>query len=429
MQYKEALDFIYSRRKYEKSAGHERISALLDALGNPQQSLKFVHVVGTNGKGTVSTMISEGAKASGIRTGLFTSPFVIDFCERIQVNNEYISHTALADIIEKVKAGCEAIEKDGLNPTFFEVVLAAALLYFKESSCSLAVLEAGIGGKNDSTNIIPAPEVTVITAISLDHTEVLGETTEKIAKEKCGVIKKGSTVVSFPPENAGFDFIPQPHDAFEVIKDVCRKTGCALVVPDMSRISVTDGKTLHFGSTEAAINFSGDHQTANAACAVLALRALHSHGFPISDEAVKRGLENAFLPARMEKISDRPAVIIDGGHNIGCIKALIRMLQKDYPGKEITALLGFMKDKDYESCIRLFAPVCKNMVFTLADPVRGETSEKLKKSADALCENIFTDDRIEESLKTALRLTGNDGITVCAGSFYLVSEIRKILCG
>ena len=174
MQYNEALDFIYSRRKYEKSAGHERISALLDALGNPQQSLKFVHVVGTNGKGTVSTMISEGAKASGIRTGLFTSPFVIDFCERIQVNNEYISHTALADIIEKVKAGCEAIEKDGLNPTFFEVVLAAALLYFKESSCSLAVLEAGIGGKNDSTNIIPAPEVTVITAISLDHTEVLG---------------------------------------------------------------------------------------------------------------------------------------------------------------------------------------------------------------------------------------------------------------
>lgn len=429
MQYNEALDFIYSRRKYEKSAGHERIIALLDVLGNPQQSLKFVHVVGTNGKGTVSTMISEGAKASGIRTGLFTSPFVIDFCERIQVNNEYIPHTALADIIEKVKAGCDAIEKDGLNPTFFEVVFAAALLYFKESSCSLAVLEAGIGGKNDSTNIIPAPEVTVITAISLDHTEVLGETTEKIAKEKCGVIKKGSTVVSFPPENAGFDFIPQPHDAFEVIKDVCRKTGCALVVPDMNTLSVTDGKTLHFGSIEATINFSGDHQTANAACAVLALRALRSHGFPISDEAVKRGLENAFLPARMEKISDRPTVIIDGGHNIGCIKALIKMLQKDYPGKEITALLGFMKDKDYESCIRLLAPVCKNMVFTLADPVRGETSENLKKSADALCENVFFDDRIEESLKTALRLTGNDGITVCAGSFYLVSEIRKILCG
>ena len=131
MQYQQALDFIYSRRKYEKSPGHERIAALLDVLGKPQNSLSFVHVVGTNGKGTVSTMISEGTKAAGIRTGLFTSPFVVDFCERIQVNNKYIGHDDLADIIEKVKAGCEAIEKDGLNPTFFEVVFAAALLYFQ----------------------------------------------------------------------------------------------------------------------------------------------------------------------------------------------------------------------------------------------------------------------------------------------------------
>ncbi|MGN1443173.1 MAG: bifunctional folylpolyglutamate synthase/dihydrofolate synthase, partial [Acutalibacteraceae bacterium] len=150
MQYTEALDFIYSRRKFEKSAGHERIAALLDTLGNPEKGLQFVHVVGTNGKGTVSTMISEGAKASGIRTGLFTSPFVVEFCERIQVNNEYIRHSELAEVIEKVKAGCEKIEKDGLHPTFFEVVLAAALVYFQECSCSLAVLEAGIGGKNDS---------------------------------------------------------------------------------------------------------------------------------------------------------------------------------------------------------------------------------------------------------------------------------------
>lgn len=429
MQYQQALDFIYSRRKYEKSPGHERIAALLDVLGKPQNSLSFIHVVGTNGKGTVSTMISEGTKAAGIRTGLFTSPFVVDFCERIQVNNEYIGHDDLADIIEKVKAGCETIEKDGLNPTFFEVVFAAALLYFKETGCSLAVLEAGIGGKNDSTNIIPAPAVTVITAVSLDHTEVLGDTTEKIAKEKCGVIKKGSTVVSFPPENGGFDFIAQPGDAFSVIEETCRKTGCPLLVPDMSKISVSGKNTLHFGGMTASINFSGDHQIANAACAALALTALRSHGFSVPDEAIKAGLENAFLPARMEKISDDPTVIIDGGHNIGCIRALLKMLEKDYPGRKITALLGFMKDKDYENCIALFAPVCQNIVFTLADPTRGEHSEKMKQYAEAYCKNIYADDNIEEGLRTALCLTGKDGITVCAGSFYLVSEVRKILLG
>ena len=429
MQYSEALDFIYSRRKFEKSAGHERIAALLDTLGNPEKSLQFVHVVGTNGKGTVSTMIAEGAKAAGIRTGLFTSPFVVEFCERIQVNNEYIRHRELAEVIEKVKTGCERIEKDGLHPTFFEVVLAAALVYFQERSCSLAVLEAGIGGQNDSTNIIPVPAVTVITAISLDHTEVLGNTTEKIAKEKCGVIKKGSTVVSFPPDNGGFDFVPQPHDAFEVIRETCRKTGCELLVPDMSSLTVTGNNTLHSGNIDASLHFSGDHQTANAACAVLALTALRSHGFSVPDEAVRTGLENAFLPARMEKISENPTVILDGGHNIGCIKALIKMLQKDYPEKEITALLGFMKDKDSESCVKLFAPICKNMVFTLADPVRGEASENMKRYAEAFCPNVYADDSMEESLKTAMRLTKENGIIVCAGSFYLVSEIRKILRG
>ncbi|MGN1195408.1 MAG: bifunctional folylpolyglutamate synthase/dihydrofolate synthase [Acutalibacteraceae bacterium] len=426
MNYNQAIDFIYSRRKFEKSSGHERIAALLDALDRPQLSLKFVHVVGTNGKGTVSTMISEGAKAAGIKTGLFTSPYVVDFCERIQVNNEYIGHDELADIISDVKAACEEIENDGLFPTFFEVVLAAALLYFKKCDCSLAVLEAGIGGGNDSTNIIPSPAVTVITAISLDHTEVLGNTAEKIAREKCGVIKKGSSVVSFPYENCGFDFVPQPEEAVKVIKEVCREKECELSFPDMNELCLLDDREFRLGSVKAKISFSGDHQLANAAVSILSLQKLRSHGFAISDEAIEKGLKNAFLPARMEKISNNPTVIIDGGHNVGCIKALIKMLEKDYPEKSITAVLGFMKDKDYESCIRLFAPLCKNIVFTLADPVRGEKSQTLLRCAEGLCENLFAVDNIEEAFKIALSLS-DGGVTVCAGSFYLVSEIRKIL--
>lgn len=427
MDYAKALDFIYSRRKFEKSAGHERIAALLERLGNPQTKIKFVHVVGTNGKGTVSTMISEAAKAAGIRTGLFTSPFVVDFCERIQVDNRYISHKEFAAVATEVKSACEKIEKDGLCPTFFETVLACALLHFQRSGCSLAVLEAGIGGKNDSTNIIPAPEVAVITAVSLDHTEVLGDTVKKIAEEKCGVIKPGSSVVSFPCEKACFDFNPQPEDAYAVIRAVCREKGCRLLCPDMSGLSLLPDGTLRFGGIETAIRFSGDHQLANAATAITALQELRTRGFPIPDEAIEAGLKLAFLPARMEIVSENPTVILDGGHNTGCIRALMKMLCKKFPEKRITAVLGFMKDKDYAECIRLFAPVCENMVFTLADPVRGEKSEVLKQCADGLCENVFADDDIERSVKTALALAGRTGITVCAGSFYLVSEIRKIL--
>lgn len=427
MDYSQALDYIYSRRKFEKSAGHERIAALLGLLGDPQLKLNFVHIVGTNGKGTVSTMISEAAKASGIKTGLFTSPFVVDFCERIQVDNRYISHSELSAVVGEVKSACEEIEKDGLCPTFFEVVLACALLYFQKCGCSLAVLEAGIGGKNDSTNIIPAPAVTVITAISLDHTGVLGDTVEKIAKEKCGVIKQNSRVVSFPTENAAFDFNPQPKEAFQVIKEVCREKESRLSCPDMKDLSLLPNGAFRFCSIETKINFFGDHQLANAATAITALKELRACGFPVSDEAIGQGLGRAFLPARMEIIRENPTVILDGGHNVGCIKALIKMLEKRYPGKDITAVLGFMKDKDYTACISLLAPRCQNIVFTLADPVRGEKSEVLKQSADGLCGSIVADDNIRTSLQTAFGLAGKDGIIVCAGSFYLVSEIRKIL--
>ena len=179
---------------------------------------------------------------------------------------------------------------------------------------------------------------------------------------------------------------------------------------------------IFFKSVRFAINFLRNfYQLKN----FLALSEID--GFSVPDEAIETGLANAFLPARMEIISTCPTIILDGGHNVGCIKALRKMLEKDYPEKNITAVLGFMKDKDYEECIRLFAPLCKNIVFTLADPVRGEKSEALRQCAEGLCENLFAVDSVESALQTALRLTGENGVAVCAGSFYLVSAIRKIL--
>lgn len=430
MNYESAVEYIYSRRKFAKSNGLERMKALLEELGNPQKKLKFVHVVGTNGKGSVSTMISSVTTCAGYKTGLFTSPFVTTFRERIQIDKKYIDIDEFCSITQTVKSKIEKIEKNGLSPTFFETVLAVALCCFEKNGCELVVLEAGIGGKDDSTNIIPAPLVSAITSISLDHTEVLGDTVEKIAVSKCGIIKKGSTVVSFPKVNGGLDFVPQSKEAAAVIEQKCREAGCNLIFPDANAVShisrSISGTSFMFDGMQIKTGFTGDHQIANALVSFCAVNALRNSGFSITDEKMKQGFSQAFIPARMEVIESERPVIIDGGHNEGCMQALAKMIKMHLPQKEITAVLGFMKDKDSLSSLKIIAPLCKNIVFTLADKARGETPENLAKEAQGLCDNIYIESDISRSYEKAKQLCSENGAIICAGSFYLVSEIRKL---
>lgn len=428
--YESAIEYIYSRRKFAKSNGLERMEALLAELGNPQTKLKFVHVVGTNGKGSVSTMISSAVTSAGYKTGLFTSPFVTEFRERIQIDKKYIDKAEFCRITQKVKEKIEIIEKQGLSPTFFETVLAVALCFFAESGCELAVLEAGIGGKDDSTNIIPPPLVSVITSISLDHTEVLGKTIEEIAASKCGIIKKGSTIVSFPKENAGLDFVSQTKQAAGIIEERCRQTGCRLIFPDVSKVhGITQtlyGTDFTFDEKQYHIGFTGDHQIANALVSICAINSLAESGFSMSDEQIRQGLSEAFIPARMEIIGSDRLTIIDGGHNEGCMAALAKMIKKHLPNKKITAVLGFMQDKDNASSLKIIAPLCENIVFTLADKARGETPESLAKKAVGHCDSIYTESDIARAYEKAKTLCKEDDVLVCAGSFYMVSEIRRL---
>ena len=431
MTYNQAIDYIMSRRKFQKSSGRERIERLLELLGNPHKKLKFIHVAGTNGKGSVSTALSYILRNAGYKTGLFTSPYIVEFGERIQINNSYISHKDISDLTALIKEKTDIMESEELFPTVFEVTTALALLYFAKEECDIVILEAGIGGEHDSTNVISSPVECIFMSISLDHTEMLGDTVEKIAAEKSGIIKKGATVISYPDEAQGFDFIPQSDESINVIRNKCKSVGCDLYIPDIKKTQLIGsdifGSEFFYGDMKLKTRLCGEHQIANMLTAAEAAKHLCSHGFCISGQSIKDGIYDFTIPGRMEAVSQNPLTILDGGHNEGCLKALRSMAEKYLGGKKITLLMSFMKDKDYESALSIIAPLSENIVFTQTDTLRGERPEVLAEKAKAYCKNVFCCQSPAEAYRKALSLTDGKDTLMVTGSFYLVSEIRKLL--
>lgn len=429
MTYSEAIDFIMSRRKFQKSSSHERIERLLQLLENPEKKLKFVHIVGTNGKGSVSTALSYILKDAGYKVGLFTSPYIVEFGERIQINGEYISHEDIACLTALIKEKTDKMEFEELYPTVFEVTTVLAFLYFAKKGCDIVFLEAGIGGKHDSTNVIPSPLVSVFTSISLDHTEMLGDTIEKIAKEKSGIIKKGSIVVSYPKDGEAFGYIPQSQEAIKVINRACQEAGCDFILPDTSKLEVISGdisgSEFIFDSLKIKTHLCGAHQIGNMITVITVAKQLKNCGFKIEDDNIIKGIALFKIPGRMETVSLSPLIILDGGHNVGCMKALSSVIETYLKDKEITLLASFMKDKDYETSLKIIAGQCKNIVLTQTDKLRGEAPEKLfNKISDFGGEIICENDSLTAYQK-ALNLTKKGGALIVAGSFYLVSEIRS----
>lgn len=431
MTYNQTIDYIMSRRKFQKSNGHERIERLLGLLGDPHKSLKFIHVVGTNGKGSVSTAMSHILVDAGYKTGLFTSPYIVEFGERIQINNTYISHDDIASLTAIIKEKTDLMEAEDLYPTVFEVTTALALLYFAKEGADIVILEAGIGGEHDSTNVIPAPLECIFMSISLDHTEMLGDTVEKIAKEKSGIIKKGSAVISYPYKGEDLGYIPQSKQAINVIESKCREEGCQLILPDTEKLRVISsdisGSEFIYDNLKITTRLSGAHQIANMITAVEASKKLCDFGFSIKSENIVRGIYNFAIPGRMEVVSSTPLIILDGGHNEGCIRALRAMAEKYLTDKKITLLMSFMKDKDYTSALSVIAPMAENIVFTLTDPIRGEDPEVLTEKAKPYCKNVFSAKDPAEGYSQALSLMGENSALIVTGSFYLVSDIRNRL--
>ena len=322
MDYKEALEYIDGMSWFGSRPGLERVGELLHRLGDPQKKLKYVHVAGTNGKGSASAMLASVLKAAGYKTGLFTSPYLSRFNERMQINGKEIENDVLADIVSRVKPIAESMDE---HPTEFELMTAAALLWYAEEKCGIVVLEVGLGGRFDATNIIDAPEAAVIMNIGLDHTKVLGDTVEKIAFEKAGIIKPGCDVILYQ----------QSESVTDVVRARCEEQGARLHIADFSQIvsefDSLDGQVFDYKGDAYAIPLLGAHQLKNAAVAVETVQVLRGRGWKLEQDAVEHGLYAVSWPARFEVVADEPYFVVDGGHNPQCARTVVDNLRNYFP--------------------------------------------------------------------------------------------------
>ena len=414
MNYTGSVEYIHSLLRFGIKPGLERISELLSLLGNPQEKVKAIHIAGTNGKGSTSTMTANILKNAGYRTGLFTSPYVINFRERIRINGEMIPEYALAETVSRVKEKIDILNEQGTEITEFEAITATAYLYFAEEGCDFAVMETGLGGRFDATNVITRPEVCIITSISFDHTDILGDSLEKIAFEKCGIIKQNCPVVT--SEN-------QSSEAMQVIKKTCEEKSSPLFITDPQEatvISDTLGKTVfRYKGEEYELKLNGIHQTENA---VNAIRTAEILG--ISKEAVKKGLGETLMTARMEVISHDPLIIREGGHNAGCAQALKSFIER-YDIHNIHMIIGMMADKDTDLYLKTLAPLCKKVTCVTVSNPRAMKAADLAAEASKYCKNVSYEENPKKAyIEESLSVPDSHTLLVC-GSFYLMSDIFR----
>lgn len=422
MKCSEAIEYIHSLEKFGIKPGLERIYALCELLGNPQDKLKIIHVAGTNGKGSTSTVISKILMEAGYNTGLYISPYVVDFRERIQYNGNMIEHSELAECVETVKTAVEKLAESGEQTTEFEALTATAFLYFERKKCDFVVLEVGLGGRFDATNVIKAPYVSVIASISLDHTAILGNTVAEIAAEKCGIIKFGSETVSYPF---------QKPEALEVIEETCKKRMNELRIPDMNKLHIhgesVEGTSAVYDGIEFLLPLAGKHMVFNTCTAIEAIRSLGRFGYKIPDEVISSGISKAVMPARTELIKKKPIIILDGGHNEGCALALADFIRKHLASKRIIAVSSMMADKDYNSYLRIVAPLTDVFIATRADVPRALSSDELCAAALLYCGNCNSISDPIKAVNAARNIVEADDVLLVCGSFYLAGEVRDEL--
>lgn len=418
MKYDQALNYIHSLNRFGIKPGLCRIRALMEQLDNPHKGMKFIHVAGTNGKGSTSTAISNIMIASGKKTGLFISPFVVDFRERIQINGEFISKEDLADLTQRVSEIVPLVNEEiDDNVTEFEFITAVAFLYFKEQGCDMVVLETGLGGRLDSTNIIENPLVNVITKIDLDHTAVLGNTVEEIAVEKCGIIKESAYVVTPSTQNV---------KALKIIEDATSEKKATLRVAQrdlVENIRVNPfGVSFIYKGIAIETKMPGIHQVENMTTAAETALCLG-----IDKDSIIKGISRTSFPARLEVISNSPLVLLDGAHNENGADVLCDYLD-EHKLKPII-VLGMMRDKDCASVIEKLS-LRANVVITVTvlSNDRSELAENLGKFAEKYCNDVVCAKDYENALLLAEeKLEGSDSPLLVCGSLYLASDIRQNL--
>ena len=416
MTYKEALEYISSVERFGSRPGLSRITELLERLGAPHKGMKFVHIAGTNGKGSCAAMTASVLKTAGYKTGLFTSPYIFRFNERMQINGKQIEDDVLAEIVEKVKPAAESMED---HPTEFELMTAAALLWYKQENCDIVVLEVGLGGRFDATNIIDAPEAAVIMNIGLDHVSILGDSVEQIAFEKAGIIKPGCSVVLYQQSEAVTD----------VIRRRCEEEDASLRIADFSEIKPEFdslmGQSFRYMDEIYALPLLGSHQLKNAAVVLELVDVLRARGWKLEQSDVEHGIYAVSWPGRFELINDEPEFIVDGGHNPQCAQSVRDNLLHYFPGIYRVLLVGVLKDKDFESLADILNEAADEYVCISPSNPRALPAAELADSLEKYGKRITVCTSIEDGVETAMDIAaGKNGMVCAVGSLYSVGEIR-----
>lgn len=397
--------------------GLERMAALLARLGDPQKGLRYIHITGTNGKGSTAAMLEAICRAAGYKTGLYTSPYVNCFAERIRAAGENIPDEALCRLTEQIRAAADAMPD---HPTTFEMVTALGFLHFAEQHCEIVVLEVGMGGELDATNVIEAPEAAVFTNIGLDHMEYLGGTVEAIAETKSKIVKPGCSAVSYE----------QPPSVRAVLEARCAEVGADFTEADFSKLrlcaSSLDGQTFDYGEeTGVSIALLGEHQRRNAAVVLETVGVLRGRGWVLPDEAVRRGMARARWPARFEVLSRTPLFILDGGHNPQCMEALAACFEENLGGRKAVFLAGVMADKDWESMFAPIGRIASEYIAVEPDNPRRLPAKELAAFLSRGGKPAAAAPDVRRAVALALRKAGPEGVVCAAGSLFMAGEIRS----
>ncbi len=426
MKYEEAMEYIEECNRLGSVPGLDSIRRLTDALNNPQDKLTFIHVAGTNGKGSVSSFIASGLKNAGYKVGRYISPTIFTYRERFQINDRLISKKELGELMEQVKEACDQIVANGYpHPTSFEIETAVAFLYFAKKECDVVVLETGMGGRLDATNIIPSPKLCVLTSISMDHMQFLGDTLAAIAAEKCGIIKAGTTVVS----------TKQDAEVMEVVEGVCASQKVELIVADTARVSkVKQGlekQSFIYDGVKYEISLSGSYQIENAVLAVWALKWLSENGFEkITEQKMIKGLHETVWKGRFSVIAKKPYFIVDGAHNVAAAEKLVESIRFYFTNRKIVYIMGMFRDKEYEKVIEITAPLASQII-TVATPgnPRALPALDLAVAVREVNTNVTSADSLEEAVEMSYLFADKDSVIIAFGSLAFLGQLMSIVEG
>lgn len=424
MKYTQALEYIESLQHFGIRPGLDSIARLCERLGNPQDSLRFVHIAGTNGKGSVLAFLSTVLQCAGYRVGRYLSPALRDCREKIQVNGRPISQKALCGYVERIREICREMEEEGVpHPTPFEVETAMAFCFFRDQGCQIAVLETGMGGRLDATNVIRNTLLAVITSVSMDHSQYLGDTLEKIAGEKAGILKPGCRAVT----------APQREPVLEVIREKAAREGVPVALTDLGQVKRVrrglERQRFDFGELkDLEISLAGCYQIENAAVALTAVRELGKIGFPVPEKALRRGLAETAWPGRFTVLARKPCFVADGAHNEDGARKLAQSIEFYFTNRRIIYIMGILRDKEYDKIIRLTCPYA-DQIITVAAPgnPRAMSSYELAREAARVHPRVTAAASLEEAVEMSYLLADREDVIVAFGSLSFLGRVMELV--